>query len=1311
MNFAVHRRIAGILFVCACLLRGSVLWAEPVLPEQARKATSAFLRIREARPSKASPWMASPERGIPMSIEPAASDGAPYAIRDADGTVLAYVIELEPEGFVVTSADTDITPIVAYSFRSAFADWADVRHPLYGLLTEDMRRRVAARGQSDPSRAVLSNAQWAAYSGQGAPMARGQTFQQWPVEGSTSTGGWLETTWHQDAPYNAFCPLDPVDGLRSYVGCVATAMAQVVHYHRQCNVVFTADDSYTTVNGIDIDGDGVRYDFPSFDELNASLAMVRLRYETQTALDDADLAALNFACGIAARMDYSSEGSGAAAYDMRMGLVEKFGFHSADLIGDLSQQTVQLLHENLTNRLPAILGIHAPDGMAGHAIVCDGYNTDGEYHLNFGWGRFYPDRIAEAWYRLPVDIPASLNAISSVLVNVRPTPADIDVRPTALTFRGVPGQASEPFTLSLKSNGSEVLAIDSIESPDGFVVSHAGGQYANRIGAFQMPPGQEAAVDVRFAPESAGAYYGMLIVHYDGKVKFVPLDGAAISGGTQIAPGEVSGTWSEAESPYYVLGDIDVAQGGELVVEPGVRIVFMGSYGLTVGQGARLQAQGTAARPVEFTAGNREMGWEGIRFVASGDDDVLSHCAITYAKKGTAGVISAEASTADPFGGAICCYNSSPTITHCKITNNTCDKAGAIYCYGSSAVISNTLIANNTSIGGVPQSGGIVCDRGSAVRIDNCTIVYNAPGGIFSESEYGTEVTNTIVWGNSEYQIQTYASEVAASFSNVQGGYPGRENIDGQPCFVGPSNGAGAHHDASMANWTLQTCSACINAGSENASGDIDLGGNTRVHSGLVDIGAYENQLDLPLLGLRPSGAAEFGCVAVGADAVTTVTMANTGKVDFEISSLSISDARGVFSLLDPVHNHTLSPGQSIQVRIGFAPDRERVYSGLLHVVSTSSNASYRRLVLWGVGGSGTLVPGGSVAGVWTKAAGPYTVTGDIEVPAGQTLTVEPGVVVKFAGRFGLTVGRNATLRALGTEADPILFTAIDTIEGWFGIRFVHSGDDDVLRYCRLQYAGKPYNGAADFVDLLGGAVLCCKGRDPRTGGMTAGPASSPTIDRCVFSGNHALSGGAIACHDDSQAVITNNTIADNTADWDGGGIHIYNADPVIGNNVIARNGAYRGGGLYSVYSYPLVVNNTIARNRPNGMHLDSTRGLGRRASVLSNIVWENEIYVRPSVPAVQYDVRFNNIQGGWPGEGNIEADPLFADSARGDYHLKSAAGRWDPQAGDWVPDEATSPCIDTGDPFGATGDEPEPNGGRINMGAYGGTSQASKSP
>ena len=128
----------------------------------------------------------------------------------------------------------------------------------------------------------------------------------------------------------------------------------------------------------------------------------------------------------------------------------------------------------------------------------------------------------------------------------------------------------------------------------------------------------------------------------------------------------------------------------------------------------------------------------------------------------------------------------------------------------------------------------------------------------------------------------------------------------------------------------------------------------------------------------------------------------------------------------------------------------------------------------------------------------------------------------------------------------------------------------------------------------------------------------------------------------------------------------------------------------------------------------------------MNNIFWENEIYIDQLVEPGDYDINFNDIQGGfgivgydrltgeeevYVGEGNIDVDPCFADPGNRDYHLKSEADRWDPVSQTLVQDDITSPCIDAGEPGTSIGSEPSPNGDIINMGAYGGTDQASKSP
>jgi len=125
----------------------------------------------------------------------------------------------------------------------------------------------------------------------------------------------------------------------------------------------------------------------------------------------------------------------------------------------------------------------------------------------------------------------------------------------------------------------------------------------------------------------------------------------------------------------------------------------------------------------------------------------------------------------------------------------------------------------------------------------------------------------------------------------------------------------------------------------------------------------------------------------------------------------------------------------------------------------------------------------------------------------------------------------------------------------------------------------------------------------------------------------------------------------------------------------------------------------------------------------MEDVPFPGSAQIREGTPIVNYCC-VQNWDESLGGEGNINIDPCFVGigywtqpTSRypsvwidGDYHLKSEAGRWDTVSESWVIDDVTSPCIDVGDPNTPVGDEPEPNGGRINMGAYGGTAEASKS-
>jgi hypothetical protein len=117
----------------------------------------------------------------------------------------------------------------------------------------------------------------------------------------------------------------------------------------------------------------------------------------------------------------------------------------------------------------------------------------------------------------------------------------------------------------------------------------------------------------------------------------------------------------------------------------------------------------------------------------------------------------------------------------------------------------------------------------------------------------------------------------------------------------------------------------------------------------------------------------------------------------------------------------------------------------------------------------------------------------------------------------------------------------------------------------------------------------------------------------------------------------------------------------------------------------------------------------GSRTTVSNCIFWGNTANSSAQIGGASV-VTYSCVQGGMSGEGNMDTDPRFADPQNGDFRLKSRGGRWNPLAETWETDAITSPCIDAGDPISPIGRESFPNGGFVNMGAYGATTEASNS-
>ncbi|MBD3286111.1 T9SS type A sorting domain-containing protein [candidate division WOR-3 bacterium] len=236
--------------------------------------------------------------------------------------------------------------------------------------------------------------------------------EQWPPEGSTSTGGWVETTWTQKWPNHHYCPEDPSTGAKCVVGCVATAMSQIIDYHADKDnylpvVKLEGWDRYTSYSTdppIYIDGDSSKYDFPSFDALNEYMIDASNAYNTDSKITYHELGALSFVCGITVKMQYSSDGSGSQVKTVARALRRKFNYPSPTYI-TVSQTMYDKLKSNMKSALPAELSIYSSGGGPGHAIVCDGLREEegkpDYFHLNYGWGEGSPENIVNCWFTLP----------------------------------------------------------------------------------------------------------------------------------------------------------------------------------------------------------------------------------------------------------------------------------------------------------------------------------------------------------------------------------------------------------------------------------------------------------------------------------------------------------------------------------------------------------------------------------------------------------------------------------------------------------------------------------------------------------------------------------------------------------------------------------------------------------------------------------------------------------------------------------------------------------------------------------------------
>lgn len=282
-----------------------------------------------------------------------------FTLTDDADTPAAYVFTPvgSAEGFCVVSAsDLTYEAILGYSDNGAF----DPQNIPYNM-----------RQWLDGYAAQIAAAEKSGYS-RGAYARPRAAMEKQPIQPLVTT------YWNQSAPYNDLCPM--LNGRRSVTGCMATAEAQVLNYHKFPRKA-TGTVSYKWTSG----GGNLECQFDTIPLQWDQMANI---YNDQTTPEqNKAVANLMLACGYASKMNYSPSQSGATSVDAAQGAFNYLGCSQVGIVlGDwLSFEDLNnYVYDYLVKNGPLLYCGQSSGG--GHAFVCDGYNGDGYFHFNWGWG-------------------------------------------------------------------------------------------------------------------------------------------------------------------------------------------------------------------------------------------------------------------------------------------------------------------------------------------------------------------------------------------------------------------------------------------------------------------------------------------------------------------------------------------------------------------------------------------------------------------------------------------------------------------------------------------------------------------------------------------------------------------------------------------------------------------------------------------------------------------------------------------------------------------------------------------------------------
>jgi hypothetical protein len=283
-------------------------------------------------------------------------------------TPLFYVYNINNDkGFVIVTADDNISPILGYSTAGSFS--GKNLPPALSEFLENYKNEITY--------ILLNNLQ--ADNKTKSKWSRLKNSESLHTEKKLSgVSPLLTTSWDQSTYYNALCPFDPGQNQLTLTGCVATAMAQIMKYW-------------------DYPAQGIgfhSYVHPKYGTLSANFAATTYNWSAMpdnVTSPNVAVATLMYYCGVSVDMDYGVDASGAYMsavvyalktyfqYSNNVENILRANFNYSDWTG--------ILKLNLDSGYPINYSGHGPDG--GHSFVCDGYDNNDYFHFNWGWSGYY----------------------------------------------------------------------------------------------------------------------------------------------------------------------------------------------------------------------------------------------------------------------------------------------------------------------------------------------------------------------------------------------------------------------------------------------------------------------------------------------------------------------------------------------------------------------------------------------------------------------------------------------------------------------------------------------------------------------------------------------------------------------------------------------------------------------------------------------------------------------------------------------------------------------------------------------------------